>query len=512
MAPRTYLVSAVGCKVNQYEAQQLREVLESAGYQPCCEPGQPPDGDPLPDLAVVNTCAVTRTAARKSRQLVRRASHGGRTPVIVVGCAAAAEPERYRQIDGVVAVVRHDDDLAAQLSRILDAAQNQRPYNELSAVTQNPSTAAGGRVCDRRHQDGTASAASPSVGATPSGNRSITTKAPETGQVKWVLRRTIRRLHGHQRAFLKVQDGCDAACTYCIIPRVRPRLASKPVDVAVREAADLVAAGHREIVVTGIFLGAYGRASARLSRHAAGPAPLAELLDALARVPGLLRVRLSSLEPGDVTDALLDVMARHPTCVPHLHLPAQAGADAVLKRMNRQYRIDAYLSAVDRVRRRLDRPAITTDLIVGFPGETDDDFERTLELVDGVGFARVHAFPFSLRPGTAAERWRDQQLPHDVVRDRMRRLQTLADHAAQVYRQQFIGQTERVIVESPDPSAVHHAWQGRTDRYFPVTFPAPAEPDLRGRVADVTINAADPDGVVGTLGHVQHRLDVPGRP
>jgi len=427
MAPRTYLVSAVGCKVNQYEAQQLREVLESAGFQPCCEGGQPPEGDPLPDLAVVNTCAVTRAAARKSRQLVRRASRGGRTRVIVVGCAAAAEPERYRQIDGVVAVVRHDDDLAAQLSRILDAAQNQRLYNGLSAVAQNPSTAAGGRVCDRRHQDGTALAASPSVGAAPSGNRSITTKAPKTAQVKWTLRGTVHRLDGHQRAFLKVQDGCDATCTYCIIPRVRPRLASKPVDVAVREAADLVASGHREIVVTGIFLGAYGRATARPSRHVAGSAPLAELLDALARVPGLLRVRLSSLEPGDVTDDLLDVMARHPACVPHLHLPAQAGADAVLKRMNRQYRIDAYLAAVDRVQHRLDPPAITTDLIVGFPGETDHDFEQTLELVDRVGFARVHAFPFSLRPGTAAERWQDEQLPHDVVRDRMRRLQALAD-------------------------------------------------------------------------------------
>jgi len=488
MTPGTYLVSAVGCKVNQYEAQQLREALEAVGLRPVDEGG-------VPDLAVVDTCAVTRSAARKSRQLVRRCTHRGQTRVIVVGCGIADEPERFQRIDGVLAVIGHDEGLTTRLSHILRAGQKPRPRKELSAVRQNPSTAAGQHPCGPWDDSGITSTASVRVGAAPRTSASTFTKAPKTDQVKWDLRGTVHRLVGHQRAFLKVQDGCDAACTYCIIPRLRRRLMSKPIEVACREAADLVAAGHREIVVTGICLGAYGRSSARRTLDRPGSTPLAVLLESLSAVPGLARIRLSSLDPGDVSDDLLDVMARAPSCVPHLHLPLQAGADEILRRMNRQYRIDAYLATIERVRKALDRPAITTDVIVGFPGETDPQFGQTLALVERVGSARVHAFPFSLRANTPAERWRDEQLPDDVLHDRMQRLQALADRTAQAYRRQFVGQSERVIVESHGP----RGWQGRTDRYFPVTFSAPPKPDLRGRIVNVAIRSVTDDGVFGVL-------------
>ncbi len=491
MTSETYLVAAVGCKVNQYEAQQVREALESLGLQPV-------RGKQIPDLAVVNTCAVTHTASRKSRQLVRRCTHGGRTRVIVVGCGVEADAQRYEAIEGVVALVDHEDDLPARIRQLVGADAKQRPHNELSAVAQNTSSAAGS--CPSVRCDDPAIAASTQqVGAAPSAHGSTRMKAPKSGQVKRILTGTVHRLAGHHRAFLKVQDGCDAGCTYCVIPRLRRHLASKPVELAVREAGDLVRAGYREIVITGIFLGAYGRTTSRRRRHADGTDPLGALVEAVASVPGLLRVRVSSLEPGDVTEELLDVMVRRPACAPHLHLPLQAGSDDVLKRMNRQYRTDAYLATVDRVWAALDRVAITTDLIVGFPGETEMDFEQTLAMIDRVGFARVHAFPFSPRAGTAADGWRDELPPRPVVRARMRRLQRHADQAARDYRRRFIGQTERVIVETPTPEG----WQGRADRYFPVEFPAPAEPDLRGRVAYVAIRTADEGLVSGSLKRVE---------
>lgn len=488
--PETYLVSAVGCKVNQYEAQHLRETLESAGLRPV-QPGQ------IPDLAVVNTCAITRTAAKKCRQLIRRISHGEHTRVIVVGCGAADEPQRYLEIDGVIAVIGHDDDIAARLVELLDPARNQRPHNNLSTVRPRPASEAVGPSSGRCGGPVATPTPAGPVGASDSSG-SIRTKARESGQVKWDLSNTVHRLIGHQRAFLKVQDGCDAACTYCIIPTLRKRLRSKPVDVAVREAADLVRAGHREIVVTGIFLGAYGRPTAGRTRHDHETDPLAGLVDALAKVPGLLRLRLSSLEPGDVTDELLDVVTRHDACVPHLHLPLQAGSDDVLRRMNRQYRVDDYLATIDRVNAALDRPAVTTDIIVGFPKESDEAFGQTLGLVSRVGFARVHAFPFSLRPGTAAERWQGELLPDAVVRDRMRRLRALSDETALAFRRRFMGKSERVIVETRTADT----WRGRTDRYFPVTFTAPPEPDLLGQALRVTIRAVGEQAVTAALEHV----------
>lgn len=486
--PETYFVSAVGCKVNQYEAQQLREALASAGLRPA------PDGQ-IPDLAVVNTCAVTQTAAKKSRQLVRRATRAGQTRVIVVGCGATDEPQRYLGIKGVIGVIGHDDDLAARLPHFLNTTQTSRRSRNSSTAESDASAEANDPASSRWGTLGTVLVAPHSAGAAYSDNP-IQTKASPSSQVKWDLGTSIHRMAGHQRAFLKVQDGCDAACTYCVIPRLRRRLRSKPVDAAVAEARDLVAAGHREIVVTGIFLGAYGRETARRSRHNDGATPLAELTDAIASVPGLLRLRLSSLNPGDVTEDLLDVLARRDPCVPHLHLPLQAGADAVLRRMNRQYRLDDYLATIDRVRSALDRPAITTDIIVGFPGESDEAFEQTLDVVKCVGFARVHAFPFSPRPGTAAECWRDQQLDHAVVHERMQRLRALADQTALAFRRQFIGQPERVIVEEQVADINQQsqtarrdivAWRGRADRYFRIWFPAPPLPDLRAQAVSVRV-------------------------
>ncbi len=531
MGPETYYVSAVGCKVNQVEAQQLREALQFFGLAPAAD-------NASADIALVNTCAVTRTAAKKSRQLVRRAGNDGRTPVIVVGCGVAAEAESYRSMPAVIAVLDHEQDWIARLQDILRAHSTPTLHNELSAPGANSSMPAPdrdhGRALDASEND---RPSAPARGPEPTArkeNASTQIQGSVSPQVKWDLTATVRGLAGHQRAFLKVQDGCDAGCTYCVIQSYRKTLRSKPIAVALAEAAEMVRAGAREIVLTGIFLGAYGRSTARRRRHDAGDQPLVELVGSLAKVAGLERVRLSSLEPGDVTDELLDVMADNPTIAPHLHLPLQAGHDDVLRRMNRQYRIDDYLDTIDRARRKLDRPAITTDVIVGFPGETDAHVAATLETIHNVGFARIHAFPFSLRAGTPAERWRDELLSPDAMHERMQRVQALAAETELAYRRQFLGEPERVIIESSRPAEPPQAmdaadacpmdagcsgapssgsgclrsgrhktepmvWQGRTDRYFPVEIAAPAEPDLRGQVVRVTITSVEPGRVTARM-------------
>ncbi len=429
MMARKYRLTTLGCKVNQYESQEIREVLSSLAWQPARQ------GDPA-DVAIVNTCAVTGSASRKNRQAIRRLNDGGKTPVIVVGCGASADAAQLERIHGVRAVLGHDTDtrtaIASLLSRWFDQSSDPLPPAEHPrgkhappvAVSRPPNTLhkrAGTipKLLIRQSQDSPVSTAD---NADPARIIPLTLPVVKTTHE---LTSHIRAFDGHQRAFLKVQDGCDAFCSYCIIPRLRPTLKSKPVEVAVREAEALVRDGHKEIIVTGIFLGAYGRETAIRRRFQSGEAPLAALVRALSRVDGLHRLRLSSLEPGDVTDDLLDVLSSADTCVPHMHLPLQSGSPDVLRRMNRQYTRDDFVEMVDRVRRRLDRPAITTDIIVGFPGESEADFDATCEIARHAGFSKIHAFPFSPRERTAAARRQKDFVPAPVTQERMHRLREL---------------------------------------------------------------------------------------
>jgi threonylcarbamoyladenosine tRNA methylthiotransferase MtaB len=304
------------------------------------------------------------------------------------------------------------------------------------------------------------------------------------------------RERGHTRAFLKVQDGCDAHCTYCIIPQLRTSLWSKSLEDAVAEASNLVAAGHREIVLTGIFLGAYGQPTALRRRQSNPGRPIGELVDALCtRVPGLRRLRLSSLEPGDLTDELISIFKSHPQVVPHFHLPLQSGSDRLLRRMNRQYNRDEFLRMVEHVHAAFDRPAITTDIIVGFPGETDAEFVQTLDVVRRVRFIHIHAFPFSPRPRTAAARWTDGFVPSSVVTERMDQLQSLSTQHNLEYREQFVGETVELLVERNRAGVTHQ--HGRCARYFDVHFEH-ADP-LRGRSVHVRVDRVTPQRTHGTL-------------
>jgi len=465
---RKYRLATLGCKVNQYESQQIREILDSFSLRPARR------GESA-DIAVVNTCAVTATAERKNRQIIRRVSEGGKTPVIVVGCGAGADAERIRAISGVVAIFGHDGDIQQKLS-----AELTRRFRERS-VTRRRSLPAGVgtrlvRPDDHRRNvwimpDRSASKRRSASSRTTVPDRSDTI-IPRALPVVKTSTDMVSRIHafeGHQRAFVKIQDGCNAHCTYCIIPRLRPKLRSKPIDAAVREAAELVARGYKEIILTGVFLGAYGRETAVRKRFHRGRSPLAELVTALSAIDGLHRLRLSSLEPGDVDAALLEALSGSDRCVPHLHLPLQSGSAEILRRMNRQYTRDAFVDMIDRVRATLDRPAITTDIIVGFPGETDAHFEESLEVARYAGFSKIHAFPFSPRDRTAAARWTERFVSTQTARERMQALAALEAELSLSFRRQWVGKVERVIVESELPAGDatdEPMVSGRCDRYF----------------------------------------------
>ena len=496
--PAKYLLTTLGCKVNQYESQQIRETLDSLGLCPA-------EKHEAPDVAIVNTCAVTTGASRKSRQAIRRVGRGVRTPIIVLGCGASADAQRLRKLHGVVATLGHDDDICAELPRLVSRFCPQTPIP--------PKITSSGTAHERSTARWNDVSMNPEPSAITDGSLARQTTGVSLGIISGPcpvvkpdrrLVDRIARFAGHQRAFLKVQDGCDACCTYCVIPRLRTNLRWKPVEIAVAEARDLVRAGHREIVVTGVFLGAYGRSTAVRRRFDQRGSPLVVLIDALARVEGLERVRLSSLEPGDVDDALLEVLARHESCVPHLHLPLQSGSPQILRRMNRQYTLDAYLAMIERVRAALDRPAITTDIIVGFPGETAEDFESSLRIARSTGFSRIHVFPFSPREGTPAARWTKEFVPPSAVRERVRRLSVVETECSTAYRRGALGRIERVLVESggngasdglsPRGTPLYH---GRTDRYSEVHFHA--NEDVRpGDLVLVRVDRVTPTHTFGT--------------
>jgi len=428
----TFTIKTLGCKVNQYEAQQTRELLERFGLV-AAEPGS------SADLVVVHSCCVTAVASAKSRRQVRksrRSSPGA--PILVTGCLGPAASETLRSLPGPVVPVPRREDLPQVLRALLRARSDGSCYASRTAETATFSNRP-----EKEHKIKDKTPGGPLDGGWSAG--------------------PIRRFSGQSRAFLKVQDGCDGFCTYCIIPRIRTRVCNKPVKTAVAEAAGLVAAGHREIVLTGICLGAYGQSTVRRKRwDPARAGAFAELVDRVAQVPGLARLRLSSLEPGDVSEALLEVLGRHSNIMPHLHLPLQSGSDAVLRRMGRQYRMGEFVRTVERVRSVMDRPAITTDIIVGFPGETEADFERSMEVARQVGFAKVHVFGFSLRAGTAAARM-DGQVRPAVIRERSERLRGLDADLQAAFRRQFVGEQVSAVLEGGDRPG------GRTERYFAVT-------------------------------------------
>lgn len=496
MSPLTYRITTLGCRVNHAETREMESVLHQRGFR-LAAPDEPAD------LEIIHSCSVTGTAVSKSRQAVRRAvrrqsarpvsaggssdcsvaqAHGStlRRPgfarkVIVTGCYAATHADEAADLTGDGRyVLPHETDagsslidrFAGQIDAWFTRHKAQRPIR-----TPSPGSSIG-------------PPALPAIAPVPAGN-------------------------GRVRAGLRIQDGCDARCTFCVIPAIRRTLRSKPIGDAVAEARRLVELGHREIVLTGIFIGAYGRSTALRRRQVdrEGADPLADLLCALAEVPGLRRLRISSMESGDVTDRLLKAMVAHaPIVAPHLHLPLQSGSDRILKLMNRQYRVGEYLDMIRRVNEALTvdddggrlPPAITTDIICGFPGETEADFQQTVAIARQVGYLHMHVFPYSPMPGTVAARWTDRFVDGPTIRARVRSLIDQEDEGPDGlsirYRRRLLGRTVRVILEQPDrrdPSLL----TGRCDHYALIHLRS----DLpRGSLVQVKVTEVTPSRTFGT--------------
>jgi threonylcarbamoyladenosine tRNA methylthiotransferase MtaB len=422
---RCFRIATFGCKVNQYDSQLLREELIGQGWHEA----RP---DETPDAVIVNTCTVTHTADAKARRLIRRTArrHPG-ARIVVTGCAVNRDPAALARLPNVWAVL--DNGAKPDIAAVLDGA------------------------------DG---------GARLSGHAN--TFRPGS---------CIRGFAGHTRAFVKVQDGCDAHCAYCIVPSVRGPDRSRPQDEILREVARL-SERFKEIVLTGIHVGRY--------RDLGDGTDLAGLARRVLETTSVRRLRLSSIEAGEITPALLDLAESSPRFCPHFHVPLQSGSDRVLGRMGRPYTAAEFLAVADRVRHRLVRPAFGTDVIVGFPGETDADFEETLAVCRSAGFARTHVFPYSDRPGTAAADLR-QKCPAAVVTDRKHALGGLADDLALRYKRSFVGETVEVLVETSRDRAGR--LRGYTDRYLRVVFDGPDE--LRRRLVPVRVSGAEADTLRG---------------
>lgn len=445
----------LGCKANLYDTAGMMNDLKRAGWEvtSAAEERRRP-GEPGADLYVVNSCAVTARAESKSRQLARRLKRENPGALVaLVGCF----PQLRRQAaagEGVDLVLGTAD--RGRLVEVLAEARGERG---------EPSAPAIARAVDQERE------------------------------VAVLLETVPGAFAGERtRAAVKVQDGCEQFCTYCVIPYARGPSRSRPLGEVLEEVERLVRGGFREVVVTGIHLGAWGL-------DLRDPGRLADLVRAIAGVPGLARVRLSSIEPLEITDELVDLLATNPRVCRHLHVPLQSGSDEVLARMNRHYTAVEFLAMVDRVRSRVPLAGLTTDVMVGFPGETDADFEATLAVVERARFSRLHVFRFSRRPGTPAADMPGQVDPA-VRKARSEALIGLGRRLAREFREGLVGRTMEVLVERASGEGREGlAWpsgEGFTDNYVRVTFRGPhARPN---EIVPVLLEKVTAEGLAGREG------------
>ncbi|MFH0738288.1 MAG: tRNA (N(6)-L-threonylcarbamoyladenosine(37)-C(2))-methylthiotransferase MtaB [Candidatus Omnitrophota bacterium] len=419
---KTVKFFTLGCKVNQYETEQMRERFHEAGFR---DVGSLPKADSY----VINTCTVTGSADRKSRYLINFARRKNpRARIIVTGCLAELDGREINRINGVTRVIKNRD-----------------KHRILQLIGVRPKSSLG-------------------------------------------LNKGISNFSGHARAFLKVQDGCNNHCAYCKVPLVRGRSRSRPLEEIVREAGRLVENGFQEIVLCGICLGSYGGDL----RPRKG---LADIIEALENISHLRRIRLSSIEAKDVSEDLLQKMKRSAKLCPHLHIPLQSGDDEILRKMNRAYRRQDYLKLIRRIKILIPQIAITTDVIVGFPGEEEANFKNTLALVKEILPAKVHIFPYSMRKGTPAANLKNQ-VNTRVLKDRLFRLEKLSQYCALDYRQRLIGAKTQILIEGrykKDGSC----WEGYTGNYIKVAVKSGE--DLQNKLVEVGLKKINGDCVLADL-------------
>ena len=427
----------LGCKVNAYETEAMQEMLENAGYEivPFKEGA---------DIYIINTCTVTNIADRKSRQMLHRARKMNPDAIVVAaGCYVQAQDGK--EADPCIDIVlgnNHKKDLI----EILEKYDLKRTA---------------GAVEKRQDEKMTCTVA----------------EIEDINKTREYESLHLTKPGDHTRAYIKVQDGCNQFCTYCIIPYARGRVRSREQEDVVNEVKSLAANGYKEIVLTGIHLSSYG-IDHDGDRH------LLDLIRAVHEVDGIERIRLGSLEPGIITEEFADAISGLPKICPHFHLSLQSGCDATLKRMNRRYTSAEYYEKCRILRKYFDNPALTTDVIVGFPGETEEEFQESLAFVDKVDFYETHIFKYSKREGTKAARMEDQ-IDEQVKAQRSAAMIELGLKKKEAYERSFIGKTVEVLVEEDEVYEGKTVQAGHTKEYIKIALES--EENLKNTIVKVQI-------------------------
>lgn len=408
----------LGCKVNSYELDAIQQMLQDKGYKIV-------PFDETADIYIINTCTVTNIADRKSRQMLHRAKKQNPDAVVVaVGCYVQTGRETVEKDEAIDLAIGNNK--KKDLVPILEEYLREREGN-------------------RRSIDKTL------------GNTTI----PDLGRPVEYEEMQLKRTADHTRAYIKIQDGCNQFCSYCIIPFARGRVRSRRPSDVINEAAALVEAGYQEVVLTGIHISSYG-----IDLEGAD---LLSLIRQLHGIEGLKRIRLGSLEPRIITREFAEGLKALPKVCPHFHLSLQSGCDDTLKRMNRHYLASEYYEKVELLRQIYDMPAITTDVIVGFPGETEEEFEITRAFLEKVDFYEMHVFKYSRRQGTNAAKMKDQ-VKDEIKTERSNILLSLEREQSRRFRQHFIGRTVEVLMEEPAVIDGKSYMTGHTKEYVKVVL------------------------------------------
>ena len=432
---RTAALHNLGCKVNSYETEAMQQLLEEAGYEIV-------SFHEKADVYIINTCSVTNIADRKSRQMLHRAKKQNPEAVVVAaGCYVQSAAEELKA------------DLAVDVIIGNNKKQDLVP------------------ILEEYFKD-----------------RTDSSHVIEINETHEYERLSIHKIADHTRAFLKVQDGCNQFCSYCIIPYTRGRVRSRRPEEVVAEVRELAAAGYQEVVLTGIHLSSYGVDFKEEENE-----NLLSLIRQVHEVEGIRRIRLGSLEPRIITDDFAKALASMPKFCPHFHLSLQSGCDETLKRMNRHYTTEEYAAGCDILRRYFDNPAITTDVIVGFPGETEEEFEATKAFIERIGFYEMHIFKYSRRAGTRADRM-PEQVPEQIKNVRSEALLLLEKQMSKAYRESFLGKKKTVLLEEKTEIGGRAYMIGHTMEY--VKAVVPYADDLKNKMTEGVLKEALNDEVL----------------